>query len=50
MLKGFVGDDQGQDILEYMVLLGFIVAASVAFYIEAGGSATVRWIAAHVKP
>ena len=39
----FVGDEQGQDLVEYTLLVAFILVASAALYINAGGSVTGIW-------
>ena len=39
LLKG----EQGQDLVEYTLLLAFVMMASAALYINAGGSVTGIW-------
>ena len=39
LLKG----EQGQDLVEYTLLLAFVMFASAALYINAGGSVTGIW-------
>ena len=42
-LKAFWNDDQGQDLIEYTLLLGFVALASAALFISAGGSVKGIW-------
>jgi len=35
--------EQGQDLVEYTLLLAFVMVASAALYINAGGSVTGIW-------
>ncbi len=37
MLKNFLRDEQGQDLIEYTLLLAFVALASAALFIGAGG-------------
>jgi Flp pilus assembly pilin Flp len=39
----FLQSDRGQDLVEYTLLLAFIMLASAALYINAGGSVTGIW-------
>jgi Flp pilus assembly pilin Flp len=41
--KNFVRDEQGQDLIEYTLLLGFVALASAALFIGAGGSINGIW-------
>jgi Flp pilus assembly pilin Flp len=43
MLKNFIRDEQGQDLIEYTLLLAFVVLASAALFINAGGSIKNVW-------
>lgn len=43
MLNRFLRDEQGQDLIEYVLLLGFVVLASVAFFMGAGISIAGVW-------
>jgi len=36
-------DDQGQDLIEYTLLLAFVALASAALFISAGGSIKTIW-------
>ncbi len=38
LLYNFVKDEQGQDLIEYTLLLAFVCLASAALFISAGGS------------
>jgi len=41
--KGFREDDQGQDLIEYSLLLAFVSLASAALFVGAGGSVKGIW-------
>jgi len=43
LLRNFWMDDQGQDLIEYTLLLGFVALASAALFISAGGSIKGIW-------
>jgi Flp pilus assembly pilin Flp len=45
LLKG----EQGQDLVEYTLLLAFVLVASAALYINAGGSVTGIWTMANTQ-
>ena len=47
MLKNFLRDEQGQDIVEYTLLLAFVALASAALFISAGGSISGIWTIAN---
>lgn len=42
-LAAFFTEEQGQDLVEYTLLLAFVMITSVALYINAGGSVTGIW-------
>jgi Flp pilus assembly pilin Flp len=42
-LKTFVRDEQGQDLIEYTLLMAFVALASAALFIGAGGSISSIW-------
>jgi Flp pilus assembly pilin Flp len=42
-LMQFLCDDQGQDLIEYTLLLAFVALASAALFIGAGGSISGIW-------
>jgi Flp pilus assembly pilin Flp len=39
----FLRDEQGQDLIEYTLLMAFIALASASIFISAGGSLTGIW-------
>ena len=39
----FLSDEQGQDLIEYTLLLAFVALASAALFIGAGGSVQGIW-------
>jgi Flp pilus assembly pilin Flp len=39
----FWKDDQGQDLIEYTLLLGFVALASAALFVKSGGSIKGIW-------
>jgi Flp pilus assembly pilin Flp len=43
ILVSFIKDDQGQDLVEYTLLLAFVCLASAALFIGAGGSLSGIW-------
>jgi Flp pilus assembly pilin Flp len=43
LLHNFVKDEQGQDLIEYTLLLAFVCLASAALFISAGGSVGGIW-------
>ena len=42
-LNTFLRDEQGQDLIEYTLLLAFVALASAALFIGAGGSVQGIW-------
>jgi Flp pilus assembly pilin Flp len=42
-LRNFWNDEQGQDLIEYTLLMAFVALASAALFIGAGGSVTGIW-------
>jgi Flp pilus assembly pilin Flp len=42
-LRNLWNDDQGQDLIEYTLLLAFVALASAALFIGAGGSIKTIW-------
>jgi len=46
LVKNFLRDEQGQDLVEYTLLLAFVALASAALFISAGGSISTIWTAA----
>ncbi len=47
MLTGFIKDDQGQDLIEYTLLLAFVCIATVALFVSSGGSLAGIWTSAN---
>ena len=39
----FLDDEQGQDLIEYTLLMGFLALASAAIFVNAGGSVSGIW-------
>lgn len=42
-LRNFIQDEQGQDLIEYTLLMAFVALASAALFIGAGGSIAGIW-------
>jgi Flp pilus assembly pilin Flp len=42
-MREFCRDDQGQDLIEYTLLMAFVALASAALFIGAGGSIQGIW-------
>jgi Flp pilus assembly pilin Flp len=42
-ISHFLRDEQGQDLIEYTLLLAFVCLASAALFISAGGSVSGIW-------
>ena len=47
MLYNFVKDEQGQDLIEYTLLLAFVCLATAALFISSGGSLSAIWVTAN---
>lgn len=45
LVRSFLNDEQGQDLIEYTLLLAFVCLASAALFISAGGSVSGIWSA-----
>lgn len=43
ILRNFWNDEQGQDLIEYTLLMAFVALASAALFIGAGKSVTGIW-------
>jgi len=41
-----IRDEQGQDLIEYTLLLAFVALASAALFISTGGSVSTIWTTA----
>jgi Flp pilus assembly pilin Flp len=42
-VRNFWNDEQGQDLIEYTLLMAFVALASAALFIGAGGSISGIW-------
>jgi len=42
-LKRFLRDEQGQDLIEYTLLMAFVALASAAIFTSAGASVKTIW-------
>jgi len=47
ILNGFFRNEEGQDLIEYTLLLAFVCLASAALFISAGGSISGIWTTAN---
>ena len=43
LLKNFLREEEGQDLVEYTLLLAFVALASAALFIGAGASISSIW-------
>jgi Flp pilus assembly pilin Flp len=48
-LKNFIRDEQGQDLIEYTLLLAFVALASAALFIGAGANVNKIWVTASTQ-
>ena len=48
-IAAFLKGEQGQDLVEYTLLLAFVMMASAAMYVNAGGSVTGIWTMANSR-
>jgi Flp pilus assembly pilin Flp len=46
-LKNFLKDEQGQDLIEYTLLLAFVALAAAALFTNIGASITSIWTSAN---
>ncbi len=46
LLQRFLRDEQGQDLIEYTLLMAFIALASASIFVSAGGSLSSIWVSA----
>jgi Flp pilus assembly pilin Flp len=46
LMVNLLRDEQGQDLIEYTLLLAFVALASAALFIGTGGSVSTIWGAA----
>jgi Flp pilus assembly pilin Flp len=42
-MKGLWQDDQGQDLIEYTLLMAFVALASAALFMSTGSSISAIW-------
>jgi len=47
MLTRFLQDEDGQDLIEYTLLIAFVCLATAALFVSSGGSLSGIWIAAN---
>jgi Flp pilus assembly pilin Flp len=47
LFKNFMKDEQGQDLIEYTLLLAFVALASAALFTSAGTSVNKIWSSAN---
>jgi Flp pilus assembly pilin Flp len=47
MLNMFWQDEQGQDLIEYTLLVAFVCLATAALFVNSGGSLSGIWISAN---
>ena len=48
-MRNFWNDDQGQDLIEYTLLMAFVALASAALFIGAGSSINTIWTTANTQ-
>ena len=48
-LRNFWNDEQGQDLIEYTLLMAFVALASAALFLGAGGSIKTIWTTANTQ-
>lgn len=46
LLKNFLRDERGQDLVEYTLLLAFVALASAALFLTSGESINAIWTTA----
>lgn len=49
MFMNFVKDEQGQDLIEYTLLMAFVALASAAIFINAGSQIKGIWTSANTQ-
>ena len=49
ILRNFWNDEQGQDLIEYTLLMAFVALASAALFIGAGSSIKGIWTATNTS-
>lgn len=48
-LRNFWNDEQGQDLIEYTLLMAFVALASAALFIGAGGNISNIWTTTNTR-
>ena len=48
-LRGFLVEDDGQDLIEYSLLMAFVALASAGLFMKAGKSVTGIWSTANSR-
>ncbi|SPF55388.1 conserved hypothetical protein [Candidatus Sulfopaludibacter sp. SbA4] len=49
ILRTFLAEDNGQDLIEYTLLMAFVALASAALFIGAGGSINSIWTTSNTQ-
>ena len=49
LLVRFLREEEGQDLIEYTLLLGFVALASAALFIGSGQAASTIWTIANAE-
>ena len=49
LLKNFVKDESGQDLIEYTLLMAFVALASASLFLSAGNSVSGIWSQANAQ-
>ena len=49
IVKNFIADEQGQDLIEYTLLIAFVALASAALFIGAGNSIKGIWTSTNTQ-
>ena len=48
-IKNFLHDEQGQDLIEYTLLMAFVALASAALFLGAGGNISGVWTSGNTQ-
>jgi Flp pilus assembly pilin Flp len=49
IVRSFLSEENGQDLIEYTLLMAFVALASAALFIGAGGSIKTIWTTANTQ-
>lgn len=49
MMKQIWNDEQGQDLIEYTLLLAFVTLVAAGFFVGVGGDISTMWSKANTK-